>query len=283
MVDETHRPALSRPAHVFDVHTHAFPDALAAKAIPRLERGSIWFQARACHDGTLAGLETGMDAAGIDRAVVCSVATRPDQVTKITEWSVAIRSDRFVPFASIHPDFAEPEAEVARLAAAGVRGLKFHPHFMECPADDPRSVRIARAAAEAGLAMAYHSGHDMSYEKTDLGHPARLARLHDALPDLRLLACHMGGWHQWEEAVEHLAGRPLYLESSMTLGVCPPALLERLLARHADEFLLFGTDAPWADQAETLEAFLALPLAADLKRRILWENALQFLAEAPAG
>jgi len=271
-----------RPEHVFDVHTHAFPDRLAATAIPRLEQGARWFPAKAFHDGTLAGLEASMDAAGIDRAIVCSVATRPEQVPNITAWSQATASERFVPLASIHPDFAEPEAEVGRLAAAGVAGLKFHPQFMGCPADDPRAVRIARAAAEAGLVMTCHSGYDLSYDKDDVGHPARLARLHEAVPDLRLLACHMGGWYQWQEALDHLAGRPIYLETSMTLGRCPPALLERLFARHDDAYLLFGTDAPWADQAQSLEAFRALSLPADLKRRILWDNALRFIGE-PAG
>ena len=69
----------------------------------------------------------------------------------------------------------------------------------------------------------------------------------------------------------------------MTQRWCPPALLARLLERHDPGRILFGTDAPWSDQAESLAAFLALPLDADLKRRILWDNALAFLGEAEAG
>ena len=63
-----------------------------------------------------------MDRAGIRRAIVCSVATRPEQVAKITDWSASIASDRLVPFASIHPDFAAPEAEVERIASGGPPG-----------------------------------------------------------------------------------------------------------------------------------------------------------------
>ncbi|MBL7139836.1 MAG: amidohydrolase family protein [Planctomycetes bacterium] len=282
MAQDTRGTSAGRPARIFDAHTHAFPDPLAATAVARLEEAAVWFPAQASFDGTAAGLAASMDRAGIDRAVVCSVATRPEQVPKITAWAAGLRSDRFVPFASVHPDFPDPEGEVERIAAAGVAGLKFHPQYMACPADDPRAERIARAAARAGLVMAFHAGHDMAYPSDDLAAPRRLRRLHERVPDLRLVACHMGGWQSWEEALEHVIGTEMYVETSMTLPWCPPALLERLFERHDPGRLLFGTDAPWADQAESLAAFLALPLAPDLKRRILWENALAFLGEAPA-
>jgi uncharacterized protein len=261
----------------FDVHTHAFPDKVAATAIPKLEGAGLWLNAKATFDGTVRGLLASMDRAGIGRAIVHSVATRPEQVLKITDWSVSIASDRIIPFASIHPEFADPEAEVERLAAAGLRGLKFHPYYMECPADDPRVIRIARAAARAGLAMLFHAGYDLAYEKTDIAGPARIRRLHEAVPDLRLVAAHLGGWECWDQVLEHLAGAPVYLEPSYTLGRIDPAMLNAILARHPKEFLLFGTDAPWTDQREELAKFQALPLPADVIRRALWDNALRFV------
>jgi predicted TIM-barrel fold metal-dependent hydrolase len=268
------------PWRIIDTHAHGFPDEVAATAVPRLEAAALWQPVRAFSDGTLAGLEAAMDRAGIDRAVVCSVATRPEQVPKITDWSAAVASERFVPFASIHPDFPEPEAEAERIAAAGLVGLKFHSCYMGCPLDDPRTVRIARAAARAGLAMAFHVGYDLSFEKTDVASPARLMRLREQVPDLRMLACHMGGWECWDQALEHVIGEPMYVEASMTIGRCPPELLERLFLEHPEAYLLFGTDSPWADPKAYVEAFLALPLPEGLKRRALWENALRFLGEA---
>jgi len=41
--------------------------------------------------------------------------------------------------------------------------------------------------------------------------------------------------------------------------------------------LLFGTDAPWADQAQEVEKFLALGISREALRRAAWENALEFL------
>jgi len=289
----------------FDVHTHAFPDALAPKALERLVKMAVWEKVAPSHDGTLAGLLRSMDRAGIERAVVCSVATRPEQVPNISRWSVEIASARVTPFASIHPDYPQPEAEIERLREAGVRGLKFHAEYMGCAVDDARTVRIARAAARAGLAMALHAGYDFAFEKEDLASPERVRRLHETVPDLRMLACHMGGWRRWEDALEHLAGRPIYLETSMTLpcsakpsappcvagfaeqgatqgeaeGRCEPALVERLLEKHPAEYLLFGTDAPWADQAREVEKFLALGISREALRRAAWENALEFIGE----
>jgi|WetSurMetagenome_2_1015567.scaffolds.fasta_scaffold28779_3 uncharacterized protein len=271
------KPPSVNQCQVFDTHTHAFPDKVAASAIPKLEAGGLWLQARATFDGTVRGLVDSMDRAGVRRAIVASVATRPEQVAKITDWSVSIASDRLVPFASIHPDFATPEAEVERIAAAGLRGLKFHPQYMACPADDPRVIRIARAAAGANLAMLFHAGYDLAYEKDDLASPARLRRLHEAVPGLRLAAAHLGGWECWDQVLRDLAGAPVYLETSYTLGRIVPATLERILAKHPPQYLLFGTDAPWTDEAEELGKFRALALPEDLVRRALWDNAMRFV------
>jgi predicted TIM-barrel fold metal-dependent hydrolase len=272
-----HAPSI-HPWPVIDAHAHAFPDKVAATAIPKLTSTARWMPVQAVFDGTVAGLVATMDRAGVRRALLCSVATRPEQTPKITDWSAAVASDRIVPFASVHPDCPDLEAQVDRVAAAGLRGLKFHPQYMDCALDDPRTLRIAREAERVGLAMEFHTGYDLAYEKDELASPAALRRLHEAVPDLRLLACHLGGWQRWKEVLDEVAGLPIYLETSYTLGQCPPDLLEKILDRHPAEFLLFGTDAPWADPAAELAKFMALPLSDACKRAALWDNACRFAA-----
>ena len=276
------RPDLG-PGPILDAHTHAFPDDLADRAIASLEAGAVWFPCRATYDGTVSGLLASMDRAGIRRAVVCSVATRPEQTGAILAWSTAIASDRLVPFASVHPDHPDPEAAVGAVASAGLRGIKLHPYYMDCPADDPRMVRIARAAADAGLVVTCHAGCDLAFARSDVASPRRLRRLHEQVPGLRLMAAHLGGWECWEEAREHLVGRPVYLETSFTLGRCPEALVREILSAHPAAYLLFGTDAPWRDQSADLRRFAALPIDDGLKRRMLTENGHRLLGLAPAG
>jgi uncharacterized protein len=227
-------------------------------------------------DGRVASLLKSMDAAGIERSVICSIATKPEQFAPIMKWSQEIASERIIPLASIHPDTPDPEAEVERIARAGLRGLKFHPHYMECPLDDPRTVRIARAAERAGLAMMLHTGYDLAFEKDDIASPERVRRLHEAAPGLRLCAAHLGGWERWEEVRRTLVGLPIYLETSYTFGRCPEDLLVDILLSHPPDHLLFGTDGPWTDPVREIARLRALPLPADLKRRMLWDNALVY-------
>jgi hypothetical protein len=267
---------------VFDAHSHAFPDELAAHAIKSLTGGADWHPVEAHHGGTVASLLASMDQAGVRRSIMCSIATRPSQVRKITDWSAKVNSERLIAFASIHPDFDEPEAEVQRIAALGLRGIKFHPQYMACPLDDPRAIRIAKAAAKAGLAFALHAGYDLAFKRDDIGSPQRVRALHQAAPGLRMLACHLGGWENWEEALTHVVGLPIYLETSFCLGQCPPQMLERIMTRHPPELLLWGTDSPWADIAADLALFRRLPfLSEETKAAALWDNPCRFVGIEP--
>ena len=59
---------------IIDFHAHAFPDSLAGQAISALEKeGGI----PARIDGRLSSLLDSMDSCGIEKSVVCSIATRP--------------------------------------------------------------------------------------------------------------------------------------------------------------------------------------------------------------
>jgi predicted TIM-barrel fold metal-dependent hydrolase len=261
---------------ILDAHSHAFPDAIAAHAVRTLTATAKWQPVQAWHDGTVKGLLDSMDRAGIRRTLMCSIATRPTQVTNITDWSASATSDRILAFASIHPDYPRPEAEVERIASRGLRGLKFHPYYQDCPADDPRVVRIVRAAVRHDLAVVCHAGYDLGFAKSDIASPRRIRNLFEAAPGLRLLACHLGGWHDWDESLRHIVGQPIYLETSFCLGQCPPETLRRILERHPPEYLTFGTDAPWADGAAELALFKALPLGREAMRRALWDNGCRF-------
>ena len=87
-------------AGIIDIHTHAFPDPIAAAAIPALEKeGNI----KAYLNGTVSALLASMDRSGIEQSVLCSIATRPEQFDTILEWSTTIRSERIIPFPSLHP------------------------------------------------------------------------------------------------------------------------------------------------------------------------------------
>ena len=271
MSPNTHHSA----APILDGHTHAFPDAIAARAVQTLAAGAKWHAVRSWHDGTVAGLLASMDRAGIHRTLMCSIATRPGQVTKITDWSAAIASDRVVPFASIHPDYEQPEAEIERIASLGC-GAEVPPAISGMPGRRPARGPHRGRPRHHNLAMVFHAGYDLAFAKSDIASPQRIRNLFEAVPGLRLQACHLGGWQDWEESLRHIVGQPIYMETSFCLGQCPPDLLRRIIEQHPPELLMFGTDAPWADQSAELEMFKTLPIGPVAMRQALWENGCRF-------
>ena len=237
---------------IIDFHTHAFPDELAPRAIGAWNE-RVPPEGRALLDGTLGGLLASMDRAGIDRCVICSIATAPKQVDAILRWSLSIADGRVIPFGSVHPDCEDPAAEVRKVARAGLRGVKVHPLYQGFAADDGRLWPIYDAVCEAGLILLMHCGRDVAFPpEDDRAAPRRVLKVHRAFPDMPLVAAHLGGWRLWPEALDALAGTGVYLETSYSIGLCEPDTLAALLGRHAPERILFGTDSPWCDQAEAL-------------------------------
>jgi predicted TIM-barrel fold metal-dependent hydrolase len=258
-----------------DIHTHAFPDSLAGRAIAQLQAGCPW---TAVGPGTVDGLLTSMDAAGIASAVVCTIATKPDQPAGILAWCRQIRSERIIPLPSVHPDTPDAAGWVRRIAEAGLAGVKLHPMFQAAPADDPRMLAIFAAAAEAGLLVECHCGRDIGFpDSDDRAHPRRLRAVIEQLPALKLLCTHLGGWRMWDEAEKYLLGAPVFLETSFSLAELGPQRAAGMIRRHGVDRLLFGTDWPWADQAAERALLRALPLEAAELDAITHANARSLL------
>lgn len=110
---------------------------------------------------------------------------------------------------------------------------------------------------------------------------------------VKLVAAHMGGWKQWEDAKALLADTQIYLDTSFSTGRMK--LLDdrhcsrkELLLLEETEFLnmvcvfgphriLFGTDSPWTGQSESLAWLQALPLSETEKAAVLGKNAQYLL------
>lgn len=244
--DKTAAPGIT------DFHVHAFPDELASRAMDSLLQ-TVPAHVTPTSDGTVSGLLRSMDRAGIRRSVLCSIATSPKQVPSILSWSLKVRSERIVPLGSVHPDCEDPPGEVRRTAQSGLLGIKLHPMYQGFAVDEERLWPLYAAAEQSGLMLMLHAGRDMSFPADDdRADPRRILKLHRAFPDLTLVAAHMGGWRQWREVAQVLAGTNVYLETSFSLDQCAPDQMRDILARHSIERILFGSDSPWQGQAETI-------------------------------
>jgi uncharacterized protein len=263
---------------IIDFHTHAFPDALAHRAMRALmdEAPGI----KSYLDGTVGSLLRSMDDAGIDIAVICCIATKPAQYEPILRWCQEIRSERLIPFPSVHP--ADPDAieHIRRIKAEGFLGAKLHPFYQDFFATEDRMQAYYEEVCRQNLLLVMHTGYDVAFPWIRRADPAGVSRLHDLFPDLKLVATHLGAWQQWEEVPAHLLGRPILIELSLAPDDLNDDRLRSLLMGHSSEFLLFGTDSPWSDQKRTLSRIRSLGLAPERLNALLGGNAARLLGLA---
>jgi uncharacterized protein len=261
---------------IIDVHTHAWPDALAPSAVSIVgSQGHLG----ASYDGTIAGLTASMDAAGIAASWVLPVATKASQVRTINDWVATIGSERIVPFGAMHPDFEDPAAEIARLRSLGVRGFKMHPEYQAFEPCEPRLRAIYDAACDNGMILFFHAGGDVAFD-TVRGTPEQFCSVLDEWPDLTAVLAHMGGFRQWHAVSGRLAGRRVWFDTAYTLGHLPDDEFVALVREHGSDRVMFGTDGPWTDAVAQLAYLRRLPFSEAELAAILGGNAARLLASA---
>jgi predicted TIM-barrel fold metal-dependent hydrolase len=263
---------------VTDFHVHAFPDNLAEHAIEELENLQDEGLKGAYLDGTTGDLIRSMDSAGIDRSVICSIATEPKQVPSILEWSQAVATSRIIPFGSLHPSMDGLDEAAAEMVECGMAGVKLHPQYQGFDLGDESTWRLFEAIEPRPLICSLHCGLDFAFPEDDeRAHPEKVLSVHEQFPEIPLVAGHMGGWKRWESVVRHLAGTDIYMETSFTLGYVERAVLGEIINLHSIDRILLGSDSPWQDQRETLEKVRAL-FEYDAARKVVSTNAAKLLA-----
>jgi predicted TIM-barrel fold metal-dependent hydrolase len=255
---------------IIDFHTHAFPDELAATAVPYLEKeGNV----KAFLNGTVADLLRSMDRAGIAKSVICSIATRPKQFRSILEWSKSIRSDRIIPLPSVHPSAVDVAEQIKIINEEGFIGIKLHPYYQDFFIDDDKLSVLYKALIEHNLFVVMHTGFDIAFPRLDLCSPIRILNIIDRFPELKLVTTHLGAWDDWEQVRQLLIGKPVFMEISYALDFLDPQTAREMILNHPPEYILFGSDSPWSDQKNTLELLRNLNLEPRLIKKITRYNA----------
>ncbi len=252
----------------FDVHSHIFPPGIAGKVIHELETyyGFQW-QGSGLLDDLLRSLRT----ARIGRSVIFSCATKPAQVVSINNFIHSLQSqypELLTGFGTLHPDYEDFPAEIRRIRKLGLRGLKFHPDFQQFPIDDPKMMRVYGEVG-GSLPMLFHMGDP----RTDFSSPVRLARVLERFPHLTLIAAHMGGYTRWDEACEHLVGKPLYMDISSTIRLLTPEKTRKMVLAHGTDRILFASDYPAVGHRKAVEDVFSLGLSEEDNEKIFHKNA----------
>jgi predicted TIM-barrel fold metal-dependent hydrolase len=257
---------------IIDFHAHIFPAKIAAKATQAI---GTFYKAPMRYSGSIAELLESGSKIGVEKYIVHSTATKPEQVESINDFIIGevSRESRFIGFGTLHPDFAGADAEISRIRDAGLRGIKLHPDFQRFAIDDEKMDSIYDRLSDEGIPVLVHAG-DCRY---DFSGPRRIARVLDRHPRLKFVAAHFGGYTEWDESLEILAGRELMFDTSSTLWKLPREAALEIIRRHGVSRFLFGSDFPMWDHEGELARFMALGLSEDENRAILAENAIDFL------
>jgi len=258
-----------------DFHTHVYPDDIVSTTIKAVcERSGI----QAYTDGTITGLKKSMAKAGIDISIVAAVPTKPNQVASFQKWLSSIRQPGIEALAALHPELPLTSDNIKALKEEGFKGFKLHPDYQNFYVDEPRMFPIYEKIAEQGMFVLLHAGVDRGLPYPVHGTPERIANVHKAIPQLTIIAAHLGGEYVYEETLRYLAGQDIYMDTSFVLRKAPRSFLERIFKEHSIERILFASDSPWTDQKEELEFLLNLPFLSERdKEKICFYNAARLL------
>ena len=265
---------IHRSMPIIDFHTHAFPDALAERAMAQLTDNS---GVTAYLDGKVSSLLRSMDEVGIDQSVLCSIATRFEHFGPIMKWSKANASDRLIPFPSVHPRDPAALERLKIVREEGFVGVKLHPQYQEFTVDEAALDPFYARVVELGLIVLVHCGFDPAFPRDRIASGDRVAAVYRRHPGIKFIAAHLGAWDDWDLVREHLLGQPVYMDTSMSIDMMSPAEAEHFLTHHPAEYILFGSDSPWGNPTEPLERLASLNIDESLKEQIRYENARRLL------
>ncbi|MDR1209815.1 MAG: amidohydrolase family protein [Clostridiales bacterium] len=244
---------------IIDTHTHVYPDKIALKASASIGR---FYGIDMRFDGSVSMLTENCLKAGVDKCVICSVATTPRQTRSINDFlAETVREAKDISFAAhcaLHQDMTEDEIEreLNYAESLGMVGIKLHPDFQRFKIDDPCGYKIYERA-EGRFPILFHAG-DIRH---DYSQPFRIEKVLRDFPRLTVIAAHFGGWSDWDEGARALAGKPnLYVDSCSSLYAISPEKALALVRAFGAENVLFGSDYPMWDSADEIEMIERLGL-----------------------
>jgi predicted TIM-barrel fold metal-dependent hydrolase len=252
---------------IIDMHTHIFPEKVASKAV---RATGDYYGIPMSGEGTVDNLIADGAEIGVSRYLVCSTATKPNQVRAVNSFinDSCERHPEFFGFGTLHPDIADIEEEIARIISLKLLGVKLHSDFQEFRLDEPKAMKMYEAL-EGKLPVLFHMGD----ANTDKSKPESLRNVVKTFPKLTVIGAHFGGYSEWDSAVKSLADLHIYVDTSSSLPFLKPEHAKELIKIYGADRCLFGTDYPMWEHRGELARFDRIDLSEDERELILHKNA----------
>lgn len=260
---------------VIDFHVHMFPDKIAKGAIETLSKRA---KIPAYTDGSLIDTTEKMKQAGVDIAVVQSIATNVKQTKNVNDFAIEInKCDNIVAFGSIHPEDADYKSELDRIADSGIKGIKLHPDYQNFFIDETRMIPIYEYILKKGFVLLFHSGLDAGLPSPIHATPERIKNVLSVFRGEKVCLAHMGGFNMHDKLMEVLMGEDIYIDTSCVAEFVGNEIFEKLLKAHRRDRVLFATDSPWNVFVAAVKNINSLDIDDEYKEMIFSKNALELL------
>lgn len=252
---------------IIDAHTHIYPDKIAVKAAQNI---SDFYDLRVLYDGAVSTLLKVGNSAGIDKYVIHSVATLPRHAASINKFiarTVEANPEKFIGFATLHPESKCIAEDIEHAIGLGLRGIKLHPDFQKFNADSPKAMQMYEAIA-ARLPVLIHTGD----KRTEFSKPYRIVNVAKAFPGLDIIAAHLGGWSEWGNCAEELAGAGVYVDTCSCQAYLEPSRVRELIDIFGIDKVIFGSDYPMWDAGEELEMLSKILVTHEEREKVFYLN-----------
>ena len=285
-----------KPKHIVDAHTHIFEEEYRERYIE--ETFSIDFSIilnfKRGADGTLEGLSGSADVNNISKYFILPVVKDLRKIEHINDYYYreSKKDQRAVFCGTLHPDHPRLDAILADLKLKNAKMIKLHSVFQRFNITARQSLNFFEKVVKADLPVIFDTSRIPPRYLTDddrpeyYANPSKLLKLHEILPELKIIAAHGGGLFIYDYERRNLIDSGIYIELSSSYYNCDwpqndyDISLENfiyMLNNHNQDKLLFGTDSPWQDQKADMEKFLKLhetgKITKEQLENILWKNA----------
>ena len=249
--------------YFIDFHSHVYPDAIAPKAADSIRE--FYHLGDDAMDGKVETLLEQGTKAGIEKFVILPVALRPSRTRHINDFILGevAKEDRFYGYGTIHAGMENLCEEVEYIMENGLRGLKMHPDSQVFAIDDPRLFPVYDMIGDK-LPILFHMGD----HRFDYSHPARLRKVLDLFPKLRVIAAHFGGYSMYDTAAELLYDKDCFFDVSSSLMFMEEGVAEKYINHYGANRLVYGSDFPMWDPVGEMERFMRLKLTDSQREQI---------------
>lgn len=235
--------------------------------------------------------EANLDVTGFGGILMAQRPGEPEAVRAANDALLALaRTHRtMLPVPSVHPyDGDAAIAELRRLARAGVRALKLHPHTQNFEVTDPRVLTLVQEAGTLGIVIVMDNANIIPGDSENLFNLAVRA------PRTKFVFMHMGAlnFRFWNTILlARTAGEffsdNIYFEISAILPLLADSPIEAefiwTMRNIGMDRIVLGSDFPQFTLAGTLQALVRLDITPEERARIRYTNAERlFLAARPA-